>query len=98
MREHQYYVYILTNKNNEVLYIGVTNNLLQRIYQHKNKLINGFTDRYNLNKLVYYEVYQYIQDAIQREKQMKKWNRAWKIEQIQKVNPKWEDLYIEMLK
>jgi len=98
MREYRYYVYILTNKNNEVLYIGVTNNLLQRVYQHKNKLINGFTARYNLNKLVYYEVYQYIRDAIQREKQMKKWNRKWKMELIQKVNPKWEDLYIEMLK
>ncbi|MFA6551566.1 MAG: GIY-YIG nuclease family protein [Patescibacteria group bacterium] len=98
MRERQYYIYILTNKTNEVLYIGVTNNLLQRIYQHKNKLINGFTARYNLNKLVYYEIYQYIQDAIQREKQIKKWNREWKIGQIQKFNPRWEDLYIEMLK
>jgi len=72
MKEHCYYVYILTNKNNEVLYIGVTNNLLQRIYQHKNKIFKGFTEKYNLNKLVYYKSYQYIQDAIQREKQMKK--------------------------
>jgi putative endonuclease len=98
MREHQYYIYILTNKNNEVLYIGITNNLLQRVYQHKNKLIDGFTAKYNLNKLVYYEIYQYVQDAIQREKQIKKWNRKWKMEQIQKFNPKWKDLYIEMLK
>ena len=88
-----YYVYILTNKPNGTLYIGVTNDLARRIYEHRNKLINGFTKKYNLKKLIYFEVFDRIEDAILREKRLKKWNRQWKIELIEKTNPNWIDLY-----
>jgi putative endonuclease len=88
----QYYVYILTNKNNNVLYIGVTNNLIRRIYEHKNKLVDGFTKKYNLTKLVYYEVTNNAGSAIQREKQLKNWHRQWKINVINEFNPTWKDL------
>lgn len=90
--QHQYYVYLLTNKRNGTLYIGLTNNLERRIYEHKNKLIEGFTNKYGLNKLVYMESYQYVQDAILREKRMKKWKRQWKINLIEEDNPHWNDL------
>jgi len=93
---NNYYVYILTNKSNKVLYTGVTNNLSRRIYEHKNKLILGFTVKYNVDKLVYYEVYDNIEDAIQREKNIKKWYRKWKIELVNKLNPNWEDLYYKL--
>ncbi|NMB92176.1 MAG: GIY-YIG nuclease family protein [Parcubacteria group bacterium] len=93
---HQYYVYILTNKNNTVLYTGVTNDLIRRVYEHKNKLIPGFTMKYNICKLVYYETYDNIEDAIQREKRIKKWYRHWKIELINKFNPDWKDLYFNL--
>ena len=96
-KKHIYFVYILTNKNNKVLYIGVTNNLFSRIFTHKlkeNK--NSFTAKYNIDKLVYYEEYQYINDAIVREKQMKKWNRKWKIELVEKENPAWRDFFTDM--
>lgn len=93
---NNYYVYILTNKSNKVLYIGVTNNLSRRVYEHKNKLIPGFAMKYNVNKLVYYEVYDNIENAIQREKNIKKWYRKWKIELINKFNPNWEDLYYKI--
>jgi len=93
---NNYYVYILTNKKNNVLYTGVTNNLYRRIYEHKNKLISGFTVKYNVSKLIYYEVYDNIEDAIQREKNIKKWYRKWKVELINKLNPKWKDLYNEL--
>ena len=89
---HQYYLYIITNKKNGVLYIGVTNNLERRMFEHKNKLIKGFSSRYNLDKLVYLEVYQYVEDAIKREKNMKKWKREWKINFIVEANPDWGDL------
>ena len=89
---HQYYLYIITNKKNGVLYIGVTNNLERRMFEHKNKLIKGFSSRYNLDKLVYLEVYQYVEDAIKREKNMKKWKREWKINLIVEDNPDWGDL------
>lgn len=88
-----YYVYILTNKPNGTLYIGVTNDLARRMYEHRNKLINGFTKKYNLKKLIYFEVFDRIEDAILREKRLKKWNRQWKIELIEKTNPNWIDLY-----
>lgn len=88
----QYYVYILTNRNNNVLYIGVTNNLSRRIYEHKNKLIDGFTKKYNLNKLVYYEMTEDIHSALRREKQLKNWHRQWKINLVNTVNPLWNDL------
>ncbi|MCB9211115.1 MAG: GIY-YIG nuclease family protein [Ignavibacteriales bacterium] len=86
-----YYVYIITN-NKKTLYIGVTNNLQRRIYEHKNQLIEGFSKKYNLNKLVYYEIYSEINDAIKREKQLKNWHREWKINLIESLNPNWDDL------
>ena len=87
-----YYVYILTNKHNTVLYIGVTNNIERRLYEHKNKLVDGFTKRYNLDKLVYYETTENILTAIEREKQLKGWTRAKKNELIKSLNPEWNDL------
>ncbi len=89
----QYFIYILASKKNGTLYIGVTNNLERRIEEHKNKLNpNSFTARYDLNLLVYYETFQYINDAIVREKQLKKWNRQWKINLIEEENKDWKDL------
>jgi putative endonuclease len=88
-----YYVYIITNKYNNVLYIGVTENLARRIYEHKNKLINGFTKQYNCTKLVWYEETNDIDAAITREKQMKKWKREYKNNVIKEMNPNWIDLY-----
>jgi len=88
-----YYVYILTNKNNSVLYTGVTNSLMRRIWEHKSKLIKGFTQKYNVDKLVYYEVFEIPSTAIQREKQIKAGSRRKKIELINKFNPEWNDLY-----
>ena len=92
-----YYTYILASKRNGTLYIGVTNNLARRVYEHKNKLIEGFTSKYNVNKLVYFEMYNDIRNAIGREKNMKKWKREWKIELIEKENPNWDDLYETLL-
>jgi len=93
MRRHIYYVYFLTNKHNTVLYIGVTNNLKRRVWEHKNKIFKGFTYDYNVEKLVYYEVFTYIRDAIRREKQLKGWRRAKKDAMINKENPGWRELY-----
>lgn len=87
-----YYIYILTNNTNKVLYVGVTNNLPRRLYEHKNKLIDGFTKRYNLNKLVYFEEYSEIEMAIAREKQLKGWVRRKKNDLIESVNSSWNDL------
>ena len=87
-----YYVYILTNKANKVLYVGVTNNLERRIFEHKNKLIEGFTKKYNLSKLVFFEVFRNPGDAICSEKKIKGWLRKKKIELINSKNPKWENL------
>ncbi len=93
MKEHNYYIYIMTNKNNTVLYTGVTNNLIRRVYEHKHKInADSFTAKYNVNKLVYYEIYQYIEDAIKREKQIKGGSRAKKIALIEKENGDWRDL------
>ena len=89
---HQYYLYILSNKYNGTLYIGVTNNLERRIFEHKNQLVEGFSKKYKLNRLVYFETFQYINDAIRREKNMKKWKRQWKINLIEEANPTWKDL------
>ena len=91
-----YFVYILTNKYNNVLYTGVTNNLVKRVYEHKNKFVQGFTKRYNLSKLVYYEVYKDINLAITREKQIKGSLRKKKIELINKINSDWKDLFDEI--
>ena len=87
-----YYVYILSSKRNGTLYIGVTNNLERRLYEHKNNLIEGFTNKYNVHHLVYFEDVNDIQSALQREKQLKRWTRKWKLELIEKFNPEWRDL------
>ncbi len=88
----QHCVYITTNKINTVLYIGVTSNLPKRIYEHKNKLADGFTKKYNVDKLVYFEQTEDINSALRREKQLKNWKRIWKMELIDKNNPEWKDL------
>jgi len=96
-KERIYYIYILANKRNGTIYIGVTNNLFNRSFQHKLKENpSSFTAKHKIDKLVYFETYQYIQDAIVREKQLKKWNRQWKIELIEKENPTWRDLLRDM--
>jgi putative endonuclease len=86
-------VYILASKRNGTLYIGVTNNLARRVYEHQEKLVEGFAERYKVFMLVYYEIHGNIEAAIQREKQLKKWNRAWKLRLIEKHNPDWVNLY-----
>ncbi|WP_319482880.1 GIY-YIG nuclease family protein [uncultured Draconibacterium sp.] len=92
MRDHNYFVYIVTNKNKTVLYIGVTNDLQRRVYEHENGLIPGFTKKYNCHFLVYYEHFQNIDDAIGREKEIKKWRREKKENLIDKRNPDWKFL------
>ena len=94
--EKCYYTYILTNKNNTVLYTGITSNLKARIYQHKTKMTKGFTCRYNVDKLVYVECYDNSWDAISREKQIKAGSRQKKIDLINSTNPDWQDLYDEV--
>ncbi|TXJ59569.1 GIY-YIG nuclease family protein [Brachyspira aalborgi] len=93
----QGFVYILFNRKNGTLYVGVTSDLIKRIYQHKNKLIEGFSKKYGLDKLGYYEIYENIENAILREKQIKSGSRKNKINLIEKVNPNWEDLYNSLL-
>jgi len=96
MNEKQFYVYILTNKPYGVFYIGVTSNLIKRIYEHKNEVVDGFTKEFNLKNLVYYEVFADAENAIKREKRLKRWSREWKIEAINKFNSDWKDLYNEI--
>lgn len=91
--QRTYYVYILTSKRNGTLYTGVTNDLERRMYEHKEKIVPGFTKRYNVTLLVYYEMHEDITTAIEREKQLKKWNRVWKLRLIEKYNPQWIDLH-----
>jgi len=91
-----YFVYILASKKNGTLYIGVTNDLVRRIDEHKNNLADGFTKKYNVKNLVYYEHTESIESAIKREKQMKEWQRSWKIELIEKDNPGWKDLSLDI--
>jgi putative endonuclease len=88
-----FYVYILTN-NSSTLYIGVTSNLIKRIWEHKNKVVKGFTEKYNIDKLIHYEIFEDAENAILREKQLKKWSRAKKFALIRKQNPKFEELTI----
>ncbi len=90
------FVYIMTNKNNTVLYTGVTNDLKRRVYEHKNKLVKGFTEKYNIIKLVYYEMFSDITFAIEREKQIKGGSRKKKIHLIKSINENWNDLYNEL--
>lgn len=92
---NNYYVYILTNKNNTTLYIGVTNNIQRRLYEHKNEKIDGFSKKYHLHKLIYLEETNSIIDAISREKQLKGWNRQKKENLINQLNPSWKDLSID---
>jgi putative endonuclease len=92
-----YYVYILASRPGGVLYVGVTNDLLRRVYDHKKGLVKGFTTRYHVHRLVYFEVYSSIHDALQREKNMKHWPRAWKTRLIFQSNPSWRDLYEEIV-
>jgi putative endonuclease len=92
----KYFVYILANRRNGTLYIGITSNLMRRIYEHKNGLVEGFTKTYSVYLLVYYEEYNDVRNAIEREKILKKWNRKWKMRIIEEKNPEWNDLYEEL--
>ena len=92
-----YYVYLLTTKNNGPLYCGVTGDLIRRTWEHKEEFVKGFTSDYHIKKLVWYEVHDDVAAAITREKQIKKWNRAWKIEMINKMNQSWRDLFEELV-
>jgi putative endonuclease len=91
--ERSYWVYILASRLGGTLYIGVTNNLVRRIYEHRTGFVDGFTKRYAIHRLVYFEQYSAIEAAILREKHLKKWNRAWKVRLIEELNPNWDDLY-----
>ncbi|PIS42442.1 MAG: hypothetical protein COT24_03665 [Candidatus Kerfeldbacteria bacterium CG08_land_8_20_14_0_20_40_16] len=92
-----YYVYIMTSKRNGTLYIGVTSDLIRRVYEHKNNLLEGFTKRYKVHMLAYYEETNDINAALNREKQLKNWKRKWKLELIEKFNPNWADLYDKLI-
>ena len=92
-RDRSYWVYIVASRIGGTLYIGVTNNLVRRIFEHKTKAAEGFTRKYGVNRLVYFEEFDDIENAIRREKRLKKWNRAWKIRLIEEFNPNWDDLY-----
>jgi putative endonuclease len=93
----QFYVYILAGSRRGTLYIGVTSDLVKRIYEHKNDVVDGFTKKYQVHSLVYYEVANDAASALTREKQIKKWKRIWKIELIEKSNSEWKDLYYDLL-
>ena len=92
-----YYVYILASKRNGTLYVGVTNDLVRRAYDHKSNVIQGFTEKYGVHNLVYYESYTDVRDALTREKRLKKWKRQWKINLIETKNPDWRDLYEQII-
>ena len=94
--DRQYYIYIITNHNNTVTYTGVTNDLKRRIYEHKEKLVDGFTKKYNINKLVYYEVFDDVENAITREKQIKGGSRSKKVNLVESINKSWKDLYPDL--
>ena len=94
---HIAYVYIMTNKKNGTLYIGSTTNLVKRVWEHKNKITSGFTAKYDLNKLVYYERHDGIMNAGEQEKRFKNWRREWKVALINKFNPLWKDLFNEII-
>ncbi|HVY12708.1 MAG TPA: GIY-YIG nuclease family protein [Alphaproteobacteria bacterium] len=92
----QGFVYIMASRKNGTLYTGVTSNLFRRIFEHKNDLIQGFTKKYGVHRLVYYEVHETMEAAIHREKCIKEWQRQWKIDVIEKFNPTWKDLYLQL--
>ncbi|MGF1759657.1 GIY-YIG nuclease family protein [Photobacterium sagamiensis] len=89
-------VYILANKKNGTLYVGVTSHLVQRVWLHRNQQVQGFTQKYHVHTLVYYELYESMEAAIKREKQLKKWNRDWKIQLIEQENSEWNDLWLSI--
>ena len=91
--EKYYYTYILANKRNGTLYVGVTSDLIKRVYQHRQNLVDGFTSKYQVHRLVYYEQHRNVLSAIQREKRLKEWQRKWKLALIEKDNPEWRDFY-----
>jgi putative endonuclease len=91
-----YFVYILASQRNGTLYIGVTSDLVKRVWEHRNKIVKGFTEKYGVDKLVYFEQTENVISALEREKQLKKWNRSWKLKLIEKNNPKWQDLYLNL--
>lgn len=91
-----YYVYILASKSNSTLYIGFTNDLKRRVFEHKNNLVEGFTEKYKVHKLVYFEQTVNVYSAIEREKRMKAWKREWKVNLIEKENKNWDDLYLQL--
>ncbi len=91
------YVYILASKRNGTLYVGVTSDLVRRIWEHKNDSVDGFTKRYGVHKFVWYEEHGTIEDAIQREKNIKRWRREWKLDLIEQLNPNWRDLYDDIV-
>lgn len=93
----QFAVYILASKQNGTLYVGVTSNLPGRVWQHKNGVVEGFTTEYGVDRLVYFEMHESAESAIRREKQIKKWNRKWKLRLIEEMNPAWRDLYEEIV-
>ena len=96
MPDKQYFVYILAKERNSTFYVGVTSDLPKRIWEHKNDVAEGFTRKYGIKTLVYFETYDDPENAIQREKRLKKWPRAWKIKVIEEKNPDWKDLYDEI--
>jgi putative endonuclease len=90
-------VYILASKRNGTLYIGVTSDLIKRVWEHKNNVVKGFTERYNVHQLVWYELHETMESAIRKEKMLKNWKRAWKLKLIERSNPNWEDLYVTIV-
>ncbi len=94
----RFYVYILASKQNGTLYTGVTSDLVKRIYEHKNNVVDGFTKKYNVHQLVWYEIHESAEAAIMREKQIKNWQRKWKLTLIESNNPQWKDLYDDVCK
>jgi putative endonuclease len=95
--EKNFYVYILASRRNGTLYVGVTSDLIKRVWEHKNKLVEGFTEQYDVTNLVYYERFLDAENAIRREKRLKKYNRKWKTDLIEKANPGWKDLYENLI-
>ncbi|MEJ2697444.1 MAG: GIY-YIG nuclease family protein [Candidatus Sulfobium sp.] len=97
MKEN-FYVYIMASQKRGTLYIGITSNLTKRVYEHRNGIVEGFSKRYAIHRLVYYEVARDAETALSRERQMKKWNRTWKLRLIEAQNPEWRDLYDDLIK
>jgi putative endonuclease len=96
LREHAYWVYILASDRNGTLYVGVTNDLYRRVMEHREGLVPGFTKRYGVKRLVYFEEHGDVEAAIAREKSIKRWRRAWKLQLIEQANPQWHDLWLEI--